>query len=135
MGRSECAVRGYHGSVSMQSLTITPEDVRSSSGQSGARPGWLDAVAEYVQRAAAEGELVTLTAKKRMMTPAQVADAIGVSRSTISRKIAAGELRAVRIGNRNRIPYEEFERFWMAMMGDVVAVSRDDIATDLFGDR
>lgn len=121
--------------MSTQSLTITPEDVRSSSGESGARPGWLDAVAEYVQRAAAEGELVTLTAKRRMMTPAQVADAMGVSRSTISRKIAAGELRAVKIGNRNRISYEEFERFWMAIMGDAVEVTRDDIRTDLFGDR
>lgn len=120
----------YDKRMSTQSLTITPEDVRSSAGQSGARPGWLDAVAEYVQRAAAEGELVTLTAKRRMMTPAQVADAIGVSRSTISRKIAAGELRAVKVGNRNRIPFEEFERFWRETMGDVIELTRDDISAD-----
>ncbi len=50
----------------MQSLTITPEDVRAATGQPGTRPSWLDAVAEYVQRAAADGELVTLTAKRRI---------------------------------------------------------------------
>lgn len=120
--------------MSTQRLTITPEEVRASTGQSSARPDWLDAVAEYVERAAAEGELVTLTTKRRMMTPAQVADAIGVSRSTISRKIAAGELQAVRVGNRNRIPYEEFERYWQATMGDVIALTREDISADLFGD-
>ena len=118
----------------MRSLTITPEDVRAAD-ESAARPSWLEAVAEYVQRAASEGEQVTLTAKPRMMTPAQVADAIGVSRSTISRKIAAGELRAVKVGNRNRIPFEEFERFWQATIGDVVALTAGDIRADLFGDR
>ncbi len=117
----------------MQSLTITPEDVRASSVDPDAHPEWLVAVAEYVRRAAAEGEQVTLTSKRRMLTPAQVAEAIGVSRSTISRKIAAGELRAVKIGNRNRIPFEEFERFWQATMGDIVELTSDDIRADLFG--
>jgi excisionase family DNA binding protein len=69
-----------------------------------------------------------------MMTPEQIADAMGVSRSTISRKIKAGELRAVKVGNRNRIPVEEFERFWHQTMGDMVELVRDDIETDIFGD-
>ncbi|MEZ3161826.1 helix-turn-helix domain-containing protein [Microbacterium sp. BWT-B31] len=56
-------------------------------------PAWLDQVAAYLQRAAAEGKTVTLTAKRRMLTPEQVADALGVSRPTISRRIKAGELR------------------------------------------
>ena len=55
---------------------------------------------------------------------------------TMSRgKITAGELRVVKVGNRNRIPFEEFERFWQATMGDLVELTRDDIAADLFGDR
>lgn len=84
----------------------------------GARPAWLEQVAAYVQQAAADGETVTLTAKRRMMTPPeQVADAMGVSRPTISRRIKAGEIRAVKVGNRNRIPpYEEFERYWRKTM-------------------
>lgn len=113
----------------MTSLTINPEDVRRSPG---AHPAWLEQIASYVERAAAEGEAVTLTAKRRMMTPQQVAEAMGVSRPTISRKIKAGEIRAVKVGNRNRIPYEEFERYWRKTMGDLVELTRDEIHDDLF---
>ena len=118
--------------MTMTSLTINPEDVRSSAG---ARPAWLEQVAAYVLQAAADGETVTLTAKRRMMTPEQVADAMGVSRPTISRKIKAGEIRAVKVGNRNRIPYEEFERYWRKTMGDLVELTRDELRDDLFGDQ
>ena len=118
--------------MTMASLTINPEDVRSSAG---ARPAWLEQVAAYVQQAAADGETVTLTAKRRMMTPEQVADAMGVSRPTISRKIKAGEIRAVKVGNRNRIPYEEFARYWRKTMGDLVELTRDELRDDLFGDQ
>ena len=120
--------------MSLTRLTINPEDVRSTAAATRATPSWLEQVADYVQRAAAEGETVTLTAKRRMLTPEQVADEMGVSRSTISRKIKAGELRSVKVGNRNRIPFEEFDRFWRKTMGDVVEQGRDDIAIDLFGD-
>ncbi len=118
--------------MTMTTLTINPEDVRSSAG---ANPAWLEQVAAYVQQAAADGETVTLTAKRRMMTPEQVADAMGVSRPTISRKIKAGEIRAVKVGNRNRIPYEEFERYWRKTMGDLVELTRDELRGDLFGDQ
>lgn len=118
--------------MTMTSLTIDPEAVRASAGT---RPAWLEQVAAYVQQAAAEGETVTLTAKRRMMTPEQIADAMGMSRSTISRKIKAGEIRAVKVGNRNRIPYEEFERYWRKTMGDLVEVTRDELHEDLFGEQ
>lgn len=117
--------------MTMTSLTINPEDVRQSAG---ARPAWLEQIASYVEQAAAEGESVTLTAKRRMMTPEQIAEAMGVSRPTISRKIKAGEIRAVKVGNRNRIPYEEFERYWRETMGDLVELTRDEIHDDLFGE-
>ena len=129
-----CIVQSVHvevgGVMTMTSLTINPKDVRS---RAGARPAWLEQVAAYVQQAAADGE--TVTAKRRMMTPEQVADAMGVSRPTISRKIKAGEIRAVKVGNRNRIPYEEFERYWRKTMGDLVELTRDELRDDLFGDQ
>lgn len=118
--------------MTMTSLTIDPEAVHASAGT---RPAWLEQVAAYVQQAAAEGETVTLTAKRRMLTPEQIADAMGMSRSTISRKIKAGEIRAVKVGNRNRIPYEEFERYWRKTMGDLVEVTRDELHEDLFGEQ
>lgn len=125
-------IRRYNVAMTMTSLTIDPEAVRASAGT---RPAWLEQVAAYVQQAAAEGETVTLTAKRRMMTPEQIADAMGMSRSTISRKIKAGEIRAVKVGNRNRIPYEEFERYWRKTMGDLVEVTRDELHEDLFGEQ
>lgn len=116
-------------------LTIDPEDVRASARETPALPAWLEKVAEYVQRAASEGETVTLTAKQRMLTPEQVASLTGVSRSTISRKIKAGEIYAVKVGNRNRIPYDEYQRWWDQAMGDVIELVRDDLREDLFGTR
>ncbi|KJL39017.1 Helix-turn-helix domain protein [Microbacterium ginsengisoli] len=116
-------------------LTIDPEDVRASARETSELPAWLEKVAEYVQRAASEGETVTLTAKQRMLTPEQVASLTGVSRSTISRKIKAGEIHAVKVGNRNRIPYEEYQRWWDQAMGDVIELVRDDLREDLFGTR
>jgi len=107
--------------MSPRMLTINPEDVRLSTAEDGRRSAWLDQIVEFVQQAAEEGDTVTLTVKRRMMTPVEVADTIGVSRSTISRKIKAGDLRVAKVGNRNRIPYEEFERFWRQTMGDLAA--------------
>ena len=89
----------------------------------------------FVRSADSEDERGTSTAKPRMMTPTQVAEAMGVSRSTIARRISAGEIRAVKIGNRNLIPHEEFERVWRAAMGDVVELIREELRVDLFGDR
>ncbi len=120
--------------MSLTHLTINPEDVREGPTGHGAAPAWLEQVAAYVEQAAAEGASVTLTSMQRMLTPEQVADAIGVSRSTISRKIKVGELRAVKVGNRNRVPYDEFVRFWDATMVNVVALASDDIEAELFGD-
>lgn len=118
-----------------ETLTIDPEDVRASARDASALPAWLERVAEYVQHAASEGETVTLTAKQRMLTPEQVAELSGVSRSTISRKIKAGEIQAVKVGNRNRIPFDEYRRWWDQAMDDVIELVRDDIREDLFGTR
>lgn len=121
--------------MTQATLTIDPEEVRASGRGSSAPPAWMDKVAEYVQHAAAQGESVTLTARQRMLTPEQVAALTGVSRSTISRKIKAGEIQAVKVGNRNRIPFEEYQRWWDRVMGDVVELVRDDIRADLIDAR
>jgi excisionase family DNA binding protein len=120
-------------SMTPATLTIDPEDVRASAWDVSALPAWLEKVA--VQHAASEGEAVTLTAKQRMLTPEQVAELTGVSRSTISRKIKAGEIHAVKVGNRNRIPFDEYRRWWDQAMDDVIEPVRDDLREDLFGTR
>ena len=49
------------GVMSLAHLMINPEDARASSRDAGPRPAWLEEIAAYVQRAAAEGATVTLT--------------------------------------------------------------------------
>jgi len=58
-----------------------------------------------------------------------------VSRSTISRKIANGEIHAVTIGNRHRIPYNEVKRLWEEQMNAIADISAADIESDLFGNH
>lgn len=132
IGCSRCAGRVYSDCMAHAHLTISPEDVRRS-GVAGTS-GWLDRLADFVREAAASGETVEVTSRLRMMTPEQVADALGVSRSTVSRKIKAGEIRAVKVGNRNRIPYDEFERYVEAANRAMVALVADEIDAELFGD-
>lgn len=57
------------------------------------------------------GKIVTIEVKTPTLTPQQVADELGLSRTTVLRKIAAGELRASKRGNRNIIAVADFERF------------------------
>lgn len=114
-------------------LIISPEDVRR--GTVAGTSSWLDRLADFVREAAASGETVEVTSRLRMLTPEQVADALGVSRSTISRKIKAGEIRAIKVGNRNRVSYDEFERYAQDRDRQMVSLVADEIDAELFGDE
>jgi excisionase family DNA binding protein len=85
--------------------------------------------------AAASGETVTVSAEERMLTPEQVGRRLSMHRSTITRKIAAGELHAVKVGNRHRIPYSEFLRFQEDAMDRIALASAPDVEAELFGDE
>lgn len=65
----------------------------------------------FLREAEKVGASVELSAEAPFLTPEQVAKQLGVSRPTISRRIKAGELKVIKVGNRNRIPIAEFERF------------------------
>lgn len=118
----------------MTDLKITPETVLGKDSATTKRVAWLEQIEEYVRKAAAEGRTVTLSSKSYFMTPEEMAQRMGVSRATISRRIRSGEIRAVKIGNRNRIPYAEYRRYWRQAMGDLVEFVRDDLREDLFGE-
>jgi excisionase family DNA binding protein len=89
---------------------------------------------DYVRRASRAGDTVVVTAKARMMTPEEVARGLNVSRSTVSRRIAAGEIRSVKVGNRHRVPYLEFMRVWNDSMGRFAEASAADVEAELFAD-
>jgi excisionase family DNA binding protein len=120
------------GSVS--TLLIPPEVVRSTPlGADSALPPWARDVLAFVSRASAEGETVELNAKVQTMTPAQAAERLGISRATVSRRIAQGEIRTMKVGNRHRIPVAEYERFRRALLASMTAHYAADIEADLVG--
>jgi excisionase family DNA binding protein len=68
---------------------------------------WVDAIRDRL----ATGESARVSFHRPSMTPAQMAESVGVSRATIMRRVASGEIRTERRGNRHRIPLPEVERF------------------------
>ncbi len=62
------------------------------------------------------------------ITQQQVADALGLSLTSIKRFIKAGRIKAVKIGRLSRIPAEELERFAAELKGEQPAVKKGEVA-------
>ena len=88
---------------------------------------------DIVREAAEEGRAISVSTRAKTLTPAEVADRIGVSQATISRRIADGQIRAIQVGNRHRIPLAEDDRFRKELMRSVADHDAADIEVDLFG--
>ena len=102
----------------------------------GARPDapWVAELVEYARQAGRRGETVTVSSRPKMLTPAEVAAKLNMSRSTVSRKIAAGEICSVMVGSHHRIPYPEFRRVWEKQMRDMMELVAPDVEAELFGE-
>ncbi|MDR1213321.1 MAG: excisionase family DNA-binding protein [Propionibacteriaceae bacterium] len=74
----------------------------------------------------AAGETARVSFHRPSMTPAQMAESVGVSRATIMRRISNNEIRTDRRGNRHRIPLPEVERFRHAYVREMAR----DLAAD-----
>ena len=92
---------------------------------------WKKDVLSYIEQATAAGEIVTVSSEPALLTPAQVAQALGVSRPTISRRLADGSLGSVKVGSHHKIPYTEMVRFWREQMAGVTALQEDDLWREL----
>lgn len=108
-------------------LTLQPEALQTDP----TRAKWADALLEVVREAARSGQTVMVSTEPKLLTPEEAARRLMVSRSTVSRLIANGEIRALRTGNRHRIPYTEVRRFWDAQMTAVAQASAADVEADL----
>jgi excisionase family DNA binding protein len=118
--------------MDMEMLTVDPKRMTSHAFDRNADPEWA-ALADYLREAAAAGAVVRLTARPETLTPAQAAARLGMSRSTIARRIKSGEITAVRVGTHYRIPAREFERFRDAVMGAMISDVSADLEADLYG--
>jgi len=100
-------------------LRLTPADLAD-------RKNATKSVLAFLREAEKVGASVELSAEAPFLTPEQVAKQLGISRPTISRRIKTGELKAVKVGNRNRIPVAEFERFRDAYLDELAGALADD---------
>lgn len=100
-------------------LRLTPADLAD-------RESATKSVLAFLREAEEVGASVELSAEAPFLTPEQVAKQLGISRPTISRRIKAGELKAVKVGNRNRVPIAEFERFREAYLDELASVLAND---------
>lgn len=118
----------------MTELTIAPDEVaRTPFEESENLPEWAAALLQLVSEAARAGETVEVHTRVRTMTPSEVAQRLGISTSTVSRRIKAGEIKTIKVGNRHRIPVPEYEAFHRSLMSQMIDHYADDLEADLVG--
>jgi excisionase family DNA binding protein len=88
----------------------------------------------FLESAKARGEVVDVSTRVELLSPAEVAKRLGMSRSTVLRRIADGELEATKVGSHHRVTLAEFERYNHELMRRMAEASADDIEAELFGE-
>ena len=88
----------------------------------------------FLEAAKERGEVVEFSSRVELLSPAEVAKRLGMSRTTVLRRIADGDLKATKVGTHHRIPLAEFERYSRELMRRMAEVSAEDIEAELFGD-
>ena len=110
------------------SMTISPAEIECSPLPKGdlGLPEWAKSALEYIATAGRAGEMVSLVPDEVTFSPAQVAEQVGVSRTTIQRRITAGDIRCTKVGSRYRIPLVEVERFRREFVQDMATTLAND---------
>ena len=91
-------------------------------------------VRAFLDSAKKRGEVVDFSTRVELLTPAEVAKRLGMSRSTVLRRIADGEINATKVGTHHRIPLNEYERYGRELMRRMAEASAADIEAELFGE-
>jgi excisionase family DNA binding protein len=73
---------------------------------------------------------VVVSTEANLLSPEEAARRLMVSRSTISRRIAEGEIQAVRVGNPHRIPWSGLQRVWHESMDAMTRAVAPDIEAE-----
>ena len=91
-------------------------------------------VRAFIDSAKQRGEVVDFSTRVELLTPAEVAARLGMSRSTVLRRIADGEIRAIKVGTHHRIPLNEYERYSQDLIRRMTEAAATDIEAELFGE-
>lgn len=114
----------YIGDVSGP-LTINPAHLSDDD--------W-ETIRAFMAAAKENGEVVDFSSRVELLTPVEVGRRLGMSRSTVLRRIADGDLKATKVGTHHRIPLAEFERYSRELVRRMAEASGEDIEAELFGD-
>jgi len=106
-----------------ETLTINPAHLSDDD--------WA-AVRAVFDSARKRGEVVDLSSRTVLLTPAEVARRLGMSRTTVLRRITEGDIHATKVGTHHRIPLAEFERYSHELMRRMAEASAADIEAELF---
>lgn len=119
----ECTVRLIYlcigPTIVLVSETLTIDPACTSEAE------WIVILRDRFNAAKAAGEVVDISTRIETFSPSEVARRLGLDRSTISRKIKAGEIEAIRVGAHHRITRREFERFRDGLAPDPSFTYRD----------
>jgi len=88
--------------------------------------GWERRTNAFIKQALQQGARVTLKVEFPTLSPQEFADQFGLSRSTVTRRILAGEIKATRKGNRYRIPESQVEEFRQKYVRELATSFADD---------
>lgn len=104
----------------MSAIEITPQSTDD----------WAATIRQHLDA----GDVASVTFRRPFLTPAQMAQTFGMSRPAIMRRIALGQIRTERHGNRHRIGLDEVERFRRQYVREIAAASAADVETELFSE-
>lgn len=95
---------------------------------------WL-AVRAFLESAVGHGKPVDLSATEVLLSPAEVAERLSMSRTTVLRRIASGDLQAVTVGSHHRVRFEEYERFRDEVFHRMAVPVAPEVEAELFGEN
>src|SRR5699024_12127729 len=88
-------------------------------------------VRAFLASAKKRGEVVDFSTRLEFLTPAEVAKRLGMSRSTVLRRIADGDIKAAKVGTHHRIPLHEYERYSRELMRRMAEVRSEEHTSEL----
>lgn len=87
----------------------------------------------FLESAKARGEVVDVSTRVELLSPAEVAKRLGMSRSTVLRRIADGDLKATKVGTHHRVTLTELERYSYELVRRMAKASATEIEDELNG--
>jgi len=107
----------------MSEMVIAPAVVAMNPSSES---DWARAVYGFVTSASQSGRTVRLSTQEQTFSPREAGQALGVSRSTMQRQIAAGTVNAYKRGAHYRVPESEIARLRRSIGTDVATMFADD---------